>query len=500
MLNNDAPLRVLLTNISLDGRSGTEVLTRELALALLRAGHKPMVYSPRLGGIADELRRWSTPVVDDIDSIAEAPDVIHGHHVAQTAVAATRFPTVPAVFVCHDFVAWHDAAPKLPNIRAYVAISDGFRERLTVQDGVPPERVSVILNAVDTRRFLPGPAPAPVPRRALAFAKNYGHLDAIRAVCAARGVALDTVGVAGGGLVAAPEALAPQYDVVFTSAMSAIEAMACRRPVIVCDGRGMAGMVDSRVYDAWRRENFGLRLLNRPVNVETVSAALDAYDPEDAARVGDRVRAEADIDGWSRQYVALYRQVIADQAAAGPPSPEETARAVARHLQVWDPMRDLGGWTGERAGLHARIEALERGLAPLASGQVVGPGASDHVALSGFHAVEAWGAWSARPRCQVRFQVAPGDERRRLSVTVRPYLSPGRPSYDLRLRLNGEPWASASLTEDRPVELAADLPPQADAGPQWLTFETERCVSPSHEGQPADQRALGFGLVSLRLD
>ena len=58
-----------------------------------------------------------------------------------------------------------------------------------------------------------------------------------------RGVELDTVGSFGGGLVARPEALIPQYDVVFTSAMSAIEAMACGLPVLCSNSSSLPEVV-----------------------------------------------------------------------------------------------------------------------------------------------------------------------------------------------------------------------------------------------------------------
>src|SRR5690349_19033609 len=73
-------LRVLLTNHYLGEPGGTEVAVRDLALGLLRRGHRPVVYAPVLGRTARTLREATIPVVDDPARIAEAPDIIHGSH------------------------------------------------------------------------------------------------------------------------------------------------------------------------------------------------------------------------------------------------------------------------------------------------------------------------------------------------------------------------------------------------------------------------------------
>lgn len=502
-------LRVLLTNLTLAGRSGTEVLVRNLALGLLRAGHRPMVYSPRLGpaaddlrraSIVDELRRASIPVTHDIDSIAEPPDVIHGHHVLQTAIAAARFPAVPAIFVCHDFIAWHDVPPRLPNLRAYVAISEAFRERLIIEQGVLPSDASIILNAVDIQRFQPGPPPSATPRRALAFAKNHGHIEAIREACALRGITVDAVGLAAGGNVDAPELLMPHYDLVFASAMTAIEAMACLRPVVVCDGRGMAGLATSARYEGWRRENFGLRLFSRPVTLETVLAELDLYDAEDAIAVGRRIRDEAHVEGWVGQYVALYRKVI---SAFSPAEPADFARAVALHMQAWNPELDIGGWTGERARLLGEIDRLSTGVEETALGKAIGTGHAACLALSGFHPWEKWGVWSAHRRCGVRFRPARGTRPSRLTLEYCPFATPSRPDYDVICRLNGGTLGRLSLSNrdgPRPLTRTFEIPEEGHDDMFWLTFETERCVSPLSENLSEDARMLGFGLISIRLD
>ena len=74
------PLRVLLTNNTLSARAGSELYVRDVATALLRAGHAPVAYSPVLGDVADELRAATVPVVDDLRLLTIPPDVIHGQH------------------------------------------------------------------------------------------------------------------------------------------------------------------------------------------------------------------------------------------------------------------------------------------------------------------------------------------------------------------------------------------------------------------------------------
>ena len=47
-------MRILITNLKLEGRTGTELFVCDLARGLLEAGHRPVLYSPRLGKLAAE--------------------------------------------------------------------------------------------------------------------------------------------------------------------------------------------------------------------------------------------------------------------------------------------------------------------------------------------------------------------------------------------------------------------------------------------------------------
>ncbi|HYX40818.1 MAG TPA: glycosyltransferase, partial [Pyrinomonadaceae bacterium] len=218
------PLKVLITNQALDQRAGTELYVRDVATALLRRGHAPVVYSPRLGAVAREIRAATVPVVDDLDALAFTPDIIHGQHNLETMTALLRFPTVPAVFFCHGWQDWREAPPRFPRLLRYVAVDETCRDRLLCEHAIPEARVRLLLNFVDLERFKPrGPLPAR-PQRALVFGNNAHqetYLVEVRAACARAGIELDVTGWRNGNASAQPEQLLGQYDLVFAKARCA---------------------------------------------------------------------------------------------------------------------------------------------------------------------------------------------------------------------------------------------------------------------------------------
>src|SRR5262245_30888840 len=216
----------------------------------MRRGHHPVVYSPSLGPIAEEIRAQTIPVVSDVSRIGAAPDIIHGHHGLETLVALMAFPGAPAVNVCHSWIGWPDAPLKFPRVARYVAVDDTCRDRLVFEHGIADDCIHVRLNAVDLTRFQPrGPLP-PRPRRALVFsnaARNHGsHLDAISQVCAAEGIALDVAGSRSGHVLTRPEDALGQYDLVFAKAKAALEAAAVGAAVVLCDAPGAGPRSEER--------------------------------------------------------------------------------------------------------------------------------------------------------------------------------------------------------------------------------------------------------------
>ena len=363
-----APLRVLVTNLSLSARSGTETYARDLARELLRRGHAPAVYTPLPGVVADELRADGARVVDTLAD-QPAPDVIHGHHHVETMSAVLRFPGVPAVFVCHDRTAWHDRPPRHPRVRANVAVDENCRDRFA-EEGFDRAAVRVIPNAVDLARFRPrGPLPAR-PRRALLFshvAAEHTHLPAVREACRRAGLELDAVGDGSGNPCARPEDLLGHYDLVFAKARCALEAMTVGCAVVLCDHLGAGPLVRAGDWAALRPLNFGRRACADPLTSDHLLAAVARYDAADAAEVCRLTRANAGVEHTADALVALYDEVIRAQAAA-PPDAEAEARAAAEYLRghlSYPFVTGLARAAADRDHWRASAEAAHRGWAEL---------------------------------------------------------------------------------------------------------------------------------------
>jgi hypothetical protein len=332
--------RVLITNCWLRTRAGTELYVRDLSLALLARGYEPTVYSPLLGEVADEIRAAGVVVTDDLTTLTDEPDVLHCHHQYEAIAALSRFPGRPGLHVQHGVSPWLDEPPVHPRLLRHVAVDQPCLERMLAA-GIPTERTTIIPNGVDTARFLPRDPLPQRPRRALVLS-NYAHeenyLPALRAACARMGIEMDVVGTIAGRPAARPEELLPGYDLVFAKARAASEAIAVGCAVVVTDAQGMAGLATYDDLPEWRRWNLGRVLLTAPHDVDSICAEIDRYDPDDAARCRDYVRAHWSLDGMVDALVAEYDAVY---AAWNPADADDRAElmALAAPLSRLGPLR-----------------------------------------------------------------------------------------------------------------------------------------------------------------
>lgn len=371
------PLRILLTNNSLGLHAGSELYVRDLAVALMKRGHLPVAYSPVLGAVAEELRALTVPVVDDLDAMETPPDLIHGQHHHETMTAVLRYPRTPALYVCHGWAPWEELPPSFPTILQHVAVDDLCRERLLTTPGIPPERVTTLYNFVDLERFGRRRALNAAPKSALVFS-NYAT-DVSREIstaCRDAGIErVDIVGAGSGNHVARPEEILADYDIVFAKARAALEAMATGCAVVVTDYAGLGGMVTSANVDRLRALNFGVRAMkNAPMTTDGLARELALYDAEDARRVSERIRREADMAAAVDRWLDIYATVMERWQREGQAiSDASRLHAASRYLRFLAPVvkerreneKLLKKAQGEREELADRLAEREAELAAI---------------------------------------------------------------------------------------------------------------------------------------
>lgn len=332
--HRETPRSILLTNIVLDARTGTEVATEQLADGLRRRGHAVMVFTPHLGRLGEQMRARGHVVVADPAALPQRPAIIHAHHTGPAMAAIAAHPGVPALFVSHDATAPFDVLPAHPAIRRIFAVDERCRARL-VAEGATPEAVALLPNAVDLSRIPPRAGRLPDrPARAVVLTKHGVHLPAIRAACAAAGIALEEYGHGPGRMTDTPEALFAATDLVFATARTALEASAAGAGVVVCDGRGCAGFLTRARAEAWLPWNLGAGILSLPADQGAIAAAIAEWSATEAEATSALVRAEHDLEKVLDRIAAIHAEVLAEPWAVDPAA---AGAATGAFLARWVP-------------------------------------------------------------------------------------------------------------------------------------------------------------------
>ncbi len=306
-------LNILITNRVLRSGSGTETVACDLALELRRQGHEAAIYSPLLGTVAEHVRERGIPVFDDIRQVSPIPDVVHGHHHAQTLTALLQFPKAKAVFACHDATAWHDEALIFPRVLRYVAVDHRCLKRFAEDLHVSKESIRVIFNAVDLSRFRPRPGLPEKPARAAIFsnyATPFTHTKAVAGACQSLGITVDVIGSGANSSTSTPETALLDYDIVFAKARCALEALAVGSAVILCDFAGLGALVTRQNFAEFRKLNFGTGNLTRPLDPHLIMEEIKRYDPQEAACVSERTRSEANLTHAAMEWIELYHEIL----------------------------------------------------------------------------------------------------------------------------------------------------------------------------------------------
>jgi hypothetical protein len=307
-------MRILLTNHELAQRTGTELLTAELARALRDRGHEVAVFTWRPGELAESLATSGIPMLEDPRHCPFVPEVIHGQHHLATMTALTAWPGVPGMYFCHGVRPFDEQPPRHPRLRRYLTMAAINGDWLAAAAGVDASRVVTVPNWFDPRRFATVRQAGANTGRAAIFSHRLAPgpvFDAVRAGCASAGLELSGIGRGFGTASAAPESLLPGFEVVFATGRSALEALACGCAVVPLDSHvGLGTWVTPEDFEQQRDRNWCV--YQRPIEVtaDAVANELARRKPEATADVTRRVRAELTLDVAVGKLESIYQAVI----------------------------------------------------------------------------------------------------------------------------------------------------------------------------------------------
>jgi hypothetical protein len=328
-------MRILLANSMVSGIGGGQSAVRDLVRGLSRRGHEVRVFSG-LPEPREEMRRQhGMEICDELPDLPFVPDVIHAQHHLATMATLLSLPGVPAVYHCHGAV-MREKQPRHPRIYRYLAMSRTLRERILIESGFEPDRVELFCNWFDAKRFVTVRDPAPKIRKALIYHGYHTRATptslTIREACRQAGVRLDLAGKRAERKILKPEVELAEYDLVFASGKSAIDALACGCAVMVLGLRGCGPLVTPENFDRLREVNFAIAANDPSHTTCQVHRQITGYDPESTQEVTRRLRTQSELRQALDRLEQIYRQVI-EQARAHPPDPIAELSAAAGYLR-----------------------------------------------------------------------------------------------------------------------------------------------------------------------
>jgi glycosyltransferase involved in cell wall biosynthesis len=355
-------MKVLLVNHTLDVYAGSETFTYTLAVELERQGHRVVCFSPRLGPLAEHLLQKGIAVTDDLMTVGEEIDVVHGQHRYESLLAHARFPDKPMILVCHGILPWQERPIKTGlNAFRYVAVSEEVERHVVDNHLVDACDVAVIRNGIDLHRFRCRRPIEARPRRALILSNNIPErqCDVIRGACRRLNIDLRIVGE-----VNLPvwnvEDYINEADLVFSLGRGALEAMACKRAVIVYGYNGGDGLIRPENFNAIREKNFSGRARRLEYTENTLASEIERYDSSIPERLFQLVERDHDIRTVARRYVELYESAASH--ACNPPNANQWVPCYAAIKEVVNDVMEI---KAELRAAQAQYDRKQRELAQI---------------------------------------------------------------------------------------------------------------------------------------
>lgn len=362
-------MRILIATHQYFFLGGTETFTYTLAVALKKAGHKVVIYSPYAGGlIAGKTRAEGVTVVDNIDALrGEQFDLIHAQHNVTAIEARNAFPKTPMIFLSHGVAPFLEQPPVVNlGVTKFLAVSEKVRDNL-VAHSVPKRKVEIFRNIIDTERFKPERPIRKEPKKALIISNTLpdDKREIIEKACEKLGIEARFIGRVGEPVWEVEKEI-NKADIVFALGRAAVEALSCGRVVIVYDYNGGDGLVTKDNIDEIQKFHFSGRIFKKEYTVNSLAKELKRYSRQLGNEGRELALARFSAQRRIGDLLDIYQQVSRED----PPEKCDwelirflsTAFAVTRQTSLWRMVGDqkLEELMNQIRNLKAELDGLHR--------------------------------------------------------------------------------------------------------------------------------------------
>lgn len=305
-------MKILITNYYFNERSGSEILTLDLAKRLLARGHQVTVLCVTKGELSVEAISSGIRVTDDIGDIIKVKfDIIHSHHNVLTYIVRSFFPKTPIIFYSQGILPALEQPPSIDlGISKYIALSEEVAKNLE-NKGVDKKLIKILRNSIDTKFFKPKSKINKKIRKVLILSNHFNDTFKKITESTLRGLGLKYthVGLPENVVCDVPAEI-NKSDLVISLGRGTLEAMACGRNTIVYDIHGADGFIDLESYKEIRKNNFSGRRYSNIYNREDLKNEILKYDPEIGGELRKIVLKNHNLDILVDNLITIYREAI----------------------------------------------------------------------------------------------------------------------------------------------------------------------------------------------
>ncbi|MFA6552992.1 MAG: glycosyltransferase family 4 protein [Patescibacteria group bacterium] len=353
-------MKILVTNFYLENLTGSELYTIDLCRALKQKGHEVVVYAPISNGVADMINTEGMRVVKDIGEIKnETFDVIHVHHNICALMVRSFFPNIPMVFLSHGIIPDLEQPPSIDlNISRFIAVSEEVESNLVEKHHVPPHKVEIIRNFVDTDRFQPTRPINNVIRKVLVISNHYGgqQKEVIEGACKTASIDLEVIGMGTKPVLNVADYI-NRADLVITLGRGVLEAMACGREVIVYDYLGGDGIIRQNNFPDIRSHNFSGRKWARQYSSNDLVKEIKKFDAQQASINRQLILKEHSLLDTTERLLAIYGKAQEEFHNIDIKLPSIEINFLLQQLSK--TLSDLRSYSDDNKSLRSRLEQIE---------------------------------------------------------------------------------------------------------------------------------------------